>query len=92
VSSNPVSPRVEISAGLPAATLAEVETLVSAATAADGVGPLSEQVMLHLRYGDEAPVHDLLDRTSRVGSPATRTSTCGTPRPVPAPSWSSTPR
>jgi mycothiol synthase len=64
VSSDPASARVEISTGLTAAALAEVETLVSAATAADGVGPLSEQVMLHLRYGDEAPVHDLLDRTS----------------------------
>jgi mycothiol synthase len=34
--------------------------LVSAATGADGVGPLSEHVMLHLRYGGEPGARDLL--------------------------------
>jgi mycothiol synthase len=37
-----------------------VLSLVSAAADADGVGPLSEHVMLHLRYGGESAARDLL--------------------------------
>ncbi len=42
-------------AGLALAQIAEALALTQAATAADGIGPLSEHVLLHLRYGgDEA--------------------------------------
>jgi mycothiol synthase len=37
-----------------------VRRLVLAATDADGVAPLSEHVMLHLRYGGDAPVRNLV--------------------------------
>jgi mycothiol synthase len=37
-----------------------VAALVEAATEADGVRPLSEHVMLHLRYGGDAPVRNVL--------------------------------
>lgn len=37
-----------------------VAALVEAATEADGVRPLSEHVMLHLRYGGERPVRNIL--------------------------------
>jgi mycothiol synthase len=40
--------------------VAEVLGIVDAATRADGVGPLSEHVRLHLRYGGDAPVRNLL--------------------------------
>src|SRR5262249_19267284 len=36
--------------------------LADAAAAADGVGPLSEQVRLHLEYGGDGPARDLLLR------------------------------
>src|ERR671933_1691060 len=37
-----------------------VETLLAAATEADGVQPLSEHVWLHLRHGGEGPDRNLL--------------------------------
>ena len=37
-----------------------VADLVEAATEADGVRPLSEHVMLHLRYGGDDPVRNVL--------------------------------
>jgi mycothiol synthase len=37
-----------------------VSALVEAATEADGVRPLSEHVMLHLRYGGDRPVRNVL--------------------------------
>jgi mycothiol synthase len=40
--------------------VAEVTRMVEAATATDGVRPLSEHVRLHLRYGGDAPVRNLL--------------------------------
>jgi mycothiol synthase len=40
--------------------LAATLELVEAATAADGVGPLSEQVLLNLRYGGDSRVTNLL--------------------------------
>lgn len=39
-----------------------VSELVQAATDADGVGPLSEHVLLHLRYGGDDPVQNVLIR------------------------------
>jgi mycothiol synthase len=39
-----------------------VRALVTAAAEADGVTPLSEHVMLHLRYGGDAPVRNILAR------------------------------
>jgi mycothiol synthase len=48
-----------------------VAALVEAATEADGVRPLSEHVMLHLRYGGDAPVRNVLvyqgDRLAAYG-------------------------
>jgi mycothiol synthase len=38
----------------------DVAALVEAATEADGVRPLSEHVVLHLRYGGDAPVRNVL--------------------------------
>nr|HXZ63456.1 mycothiol synthase [Streptosporangiaceae bacterium] len=62
---------------------AAVLELVSAAADADGVSPLSEHVMLHLRYGGDSRAHDVLlwyegtlagyghlDPTDRVEGPA----------------------
>jgi len=43
--------------------VAAVTALVDAATEADGVRPLSEHVMLHLRYGGDEPVRNLLLHT-----------------------------
>lgn len=43
-------------------TLAEVRGLVDAVVEADGVAPLSEHVVLHLRHGGDAAVRNLLAR------------------------------
>ncbi|HEY6794163.1 MAG TPA: mycothiol synthase [Kineosporiaceae bacterium] len=51
---------VQIAAVLPAQLVAAVHHLVDAATAADGVPPLSEHVTLHLRHGGEGPDRHLL--------------------------------
>lgn len=40
----------------------EVTALVGAVAEADGVAPLSEHVLLHLRHGGDAPVRNLLAR------------------------------
>ncbi len=45
---------------IPAAEAAAVLGLVRAATDTDGVGPLSEHVMLHLRYGGDPRARNLL--------------------------------
>jgi mycothiol synthase len=42
------------------ATLAQVQAIIEAATAADGVRPLSEHVMLHLRHGGDADTRHVL--------------------------------
>ena len=55
--------------------LADVLDLVHDVTEADGVLPLSEHVMLHLRYGGDAPVRNLLRARPRRSWPATPTST-----------------
>ncbi len=58
-----MTPDIEITGTLPEATTAAVLDLVSAATGADSVGPLSEHVLLHLRYGGDPQARDLLLRT-----------------------------
>jgi mycothiol synthase len=52
--------RVEILGLLSEDEVRAVAGLVEAATEADGVRPLSEHVMLHLRYGGDAPDRNLL--------------------------------
>jgi mycothiol synthase len=54
------APVISVHARLTEAEAQAVLSLVSAAAAADGVGPLSEHVMLHLRYGGEPGARDLL--------------------------------
>jgi mycothiol synthase len=52
--------RIERRSRLSAAEVASVVALVDAVTAHDGVRPLSEHVMLHLRYGGDEPARNLL--------------------------------
>ncbi|HVA61807.1 MAG TPA: mycothiol synthase [Mycobacteriales bacterium] len=54
------STRLERRDRLTDAEVREVLRLVDEVTDADGVRPLSEHVMLHLRYGGDAPAHNLL--------------------------------
>ena len=61
--------RVETSDRLGPSDLAAVTHLVEAATEADGLHPLSEHVMLHLRFGGEGPARHLLVFTSADGEP-----------------------
>ena len=60
-SSTPLSP----------ADVAEVLELASAATSADGVGPLSEDVLLQVRHGSTPPARDV---TLRAGGQSSRGS------------------
>jgi len=53
-------PQVEVVGVLDAEEIRAVAVLVEAATEADGVRPLSEHVMLHLRYGGDQPVRNVL--------------------------------
>ena len=52
--------QVEVVGQLDPAEVRAVAGLVEAATEADGVRPLSEHVMLHLRYGGDALVRNVL--------------------------------
>ena len=52
--------QVEVVGTLGADELAAVAALVEAATEVDGVRPLSEHAMLHLRYGGDALVRNLM--------------------------------
>jgi mycothiol synthase len=54
------APVITAHARLTEAEARAVLSLVGAAAGADGVGPLSEHVMLHLRYGGEPGARDLL--------------------------------
>jgi mycothiol synthase len=54
------APVITAHARLTEAEAQAVLSLVGAAAGADGVGPLSEHVMLHLRYGGESGARDLL--------------------------------
>jgi mycothiol synthase len=64
-------PRVEVVGPLSEDAVHAVAALVEDATEADGVRPLSEHVMLHLRYGGDAPVRNVLiyldDRLAAYG-------------------------
>jgi mycothiol synthase len=53
-------PAVELVGPLDADEVRAVSTLAEAATEADGVRPLSEHVMLHLRYGGDERVRNVL--------------------------------
>lgn len=53
-------PRIEQVARLTSEQVADVAHLVEAATEADGVRPLSEHVMLHLRHGGDEATHNVL--------------------------------
>jgi mycothiol synthase len=59
-STAPPAAQVEVLGPLDAAEVRAVSDLVEAATEADGVRPLSEHVMLHLRYGGDRPVRNVL--------------------------------
>jgi mycothiol synthase len=52
--------RVDHRARLSADETAAVRSIIDAAVEADAVSPLSEHVMLHLRYGGDEPVRNLL--------------------------------
>jgi len=53
---------VRVQRRLDATTLAQVTALIDAATVADGVRPLNEHVMLHLRQGGDVGARHLLAR------------------------------
>ncbi|MEO3876611.1 mycothiol synthase [Nonomuraea sp. B12E4] len=55
-----MSVRVKVRERLDDQEIADVLELVEAATEADGVRPLNEHVMLHLRYGGDAQARSLL--------------------------------
>lgn len=57
-----MTPSIEVTEPLTGPAAAAVLDLVSAASAADAVSPLSEHVLLHLRYGGDPPGRDLLLR------------------------------
>ena len=65
-------PRVEVVGQLSEDEVRAVAELVEAATEADGVRPLSEHVMLHLRYGGDAPVRNVLVYGRDVSSNASK--------------------
>ena len=83
-------PRVEVVGLLSEDEVRAVADLVEAATEVDGVRPLSEHVMLHLRYGGDAPVRNVLiygSEGSSIGSDEhdtdggqRRTPPCSSPR------------
>jgi mycothiol synthase len=52
--------RVEVLGRLTPEQIEAVTEVVDEATEADGVGPLSEHVLLHLRYGGDEPARNLL--------------------------------
>jgi len=58
----PAGARVDVQRRLSGANLDEVATLIDAATTADGVRPLNEHVMLHLRHGGDEDTRNLLAR------------------------------
>jgi mycothiol synthase len=54
------TPRVDVVGRLTPEQIEAVTAVVDDATEADGVRPLSEHVMLHLRYGGDEPARNLL--------------------------------
>jgi mycothiol synthase len=61
--------QVEVTGPLDAAEVRAVAAVVEAATEADGVRPLSEHVMLHLRYGGDEQVRNVLVFVSGPAAP-----------------------
>jgi mycothiol synthase len=57
---NRVPTRVDVVGRLTPDQIEAVTEVVDEATEADGVRPLSEHVMLHLRYGGDEPARNLL--------------------------------
>jgi mycothiol synthase len=73
IAESPNDVRIEVEGRLSGDEVAAVTRLVEAATAADGVRPLSEHVMLHLRHGGDSPVRNVLlypPDGDRSGAPA----------------------
>jgi mycothiol synthase len=62
-----MTPDIEVTRPLTAAAATAVLALVSAATGADAVSPLSEHVRLHVRYGGDPQARDLLLRANQGG-------------------------
>jgi mycothiol synthase len=60
-----MTPDIEVTGPLPEPVTAAVLDLVNAATGTDSVGPLSEHVLLHLRYGGDPQARDLVLRNDR---------------------------
>lgn len=60
VTAVPSAAATRVAGRLPASGVVAVRELVAAATAADGVAPLSEHVSLHLRYGGQGPDANVL--------------------------------
>jgi mycothiol synthase len=58
----PTPPRVEVRQRLERSAVHEVLALIEAATVADGVRPLNEHVMLHLRHGGDVDARNVLVR------------------------------
>jgi mycothiol synthase len=56
----PAARQLTVLGPVPAAEAAAVLRLADAAARADGVAPLSEHVLLHLKYGDDADARNLL--------------------------------
>lgn len=56
----PGEPQVSVSDHVPADEASAVAGLASAAASADGVGALSEHVLLHVKHGGDAQARDLL--------------------------------
>jgi mycothiol synthase len=56
----PAGVRIQVGGQLPAAEAAAVLALVQRAADEDGVSPLSEHVMLHLRYGGDSRARNIL--------------------------------
>lgn len=64
------APLVTVTGPLPEPDAARVLSLADAAAERDGVGPLSEHVVLHLRYGGDAQARNmLLTASPALGSP-----------------------
>ena len=67
--SRPADVEISVSGRLGEAEARNVLDLVGAATEEDGVGPLSEHVMLHLRYGGDPRARNLLLVSGAVPGP-----------------------
>ena len=96
-----MTPDIEVAGPLAGPAAAAVLDLASAAAVADAVRPLSEHVLLHVRYGGDPQARDLLLRTNQGGPikastvatwPGTPTWTCPARPTGRVANWSSTRR